>query len=491
MGSPTSAMGSLASAMGWDTSLMGSPISITELNLMDAVDLKEADRRLEKIAADPRLLRAARRRFSVSPSPLRGSPIAPSTASTRSYASNLTPCTAPKRRNWSPDQKPGQFSKYQILMERAQSSVYHQFGYERTAEMKRILEARSMPTDNLTGILAVYFGKSARATVTERWKAQGIWDNRWDGAQSDDKNMWKHESPLTDDEEEELDGETELEPSPPRVLFFASQQSLQPKRSIMEEEKKKQRAIAKQEKDASRPFQRFHYMVSREQERLMAKQNIASAKPAESAPPDIYTQAYTNVRANWVERGLWYRKWGQLPGMSWRHELPFDPDDLWIDGCGPPPPCDVSPEGPPPISPLCLGSAKANDRGCDQGVVNASPPDSSLAEGYNSIENPEDASGSVPNDNNEQSSVARRTRSHGTQVHNQPPPPVPEQDLAEVHRQMRTRQSTRLQVLNANAAQSKRMQTTGDLRSDGKPRGINKRQRTTRQNTRRKERMLR
>ena len=41
-------------------------------------------------------------------------------------------------------------------------------------------------------------------------------------------------------------------------------------------------------------------------------------------PPDINTMAYEAVKQAWVKRGIWDKKWGLLPGMSWKHEHPLE-----------------------------------------------------------------------------------------------------------------------------------------------------------------------
>jgi hypothetical protein len=39
---------------------------------------------------------------------------------------------------------------------------------------------------------------------------------------------------------------------------------------------------------------------------------------------DINTRAYENVKNTWTKRGIWNRRWGILPGMSWKHEEPLE-----------------------------------------------------------------------------------------------------------------------------------------------------------------------
>ena len=43
-----------------------------------------------------------------------------------------------------------------------------------------------------------------------------------------------------------------------------------------------------------------------------------------STPPDINTTAYKRVKSAWTKRRIWNTKWGVLPGMSWKHEQPFE-----------------------------------------------------------------------------------------------------------------------------------------------------------------------
>ena len=39
---------------------------------------------------------------------------------------------------------------------------------------------------------------------------------------------------------------------------------------------------------------------------------------------DINTTAYENVKNTWTKRGIWNKRWGILPGMSWKHEEPLE-----------------------------------------------------------------------------------------------------------------------------------------------------------------------
>lgn len=81
-------------------------------------------------------------------------------------------------------------------------------------------------------------------------------------------------------------------------------------------------ARRKKAREASRPFHQFNYELLRERDRLLRDSNIDS----DFAPPDINTQAYHRVKDEWIERGVWNERWGDLPGNCWLHEKEVDSD---------------------------------------------------------------------------------------------------------------------------------------------------------------------
>ena len=62
--------------------------------------------------------------------------------------------------------------------------------------------------------------------------------------------------------------------------------------------------------------------------RALAKTGWSYNEPATQTnipdPPDMNTMAYEMVKDNWKKKGIWNKKWGVLPGMSWKHEKPFE-----------------------------------------------------------------------------------------------------------------------------------------------------------------------
>ena len=86
--------------------------------------------------------------------------------------------------------------------------------------------------------------------------------------------------------------------------------------------KAEQRVAREHRRDASLPFHRFIYHVSKARDRI--RDSI------DTNPPDINTKTYEAVKAIWTNRGSWNTKWGVLPGMSWNHEQPRD--DFFREG---------------------------------------------------------------------------------------------------------------------------------------------------------------
>lgn len=78
----------------------------------------------------------------------------------------------------------------------------------------------------------------------------------------------------------------------------------------------KQQAQIKTYYQASRPIHQFNYELTKAAESILRE----NAHGSDSTPADIYTQAYESVKAEWMARKIWNRKWGILPGMGWPHE---------------------------------------------------------------------------------------------------------------------------------------------------------------------------
>jgi len=267
--------------------------------------LVRAHTALAALEEDPQRLDRARVRFSDSPQPYTSHQ---SHNSTRSQSPN--PPSEEQRRH--------EERRWQRIRERQASLPYYQLEVQESEEEQRLLDAHRNGRRRLQ--VGTNFIKLAHENVKKRWVEQGIWNDKWTATASG--AVWKHEQPL--EPEPELEAETEAETNNQPSLFSFSQPK--PRRPKSDEENRQiaeQRATREREREASRPVHQFVYQVSKERERIQDELGSGEA-PAPTAPADINTRAYENVKNIWIKRKIWNSKWGILPGMSWKHEDPLE-----------------------------------------------------------------------------------------------------------------------------------------------------------------------
>lgn len=291
-------------------------------NTLRGRGLYEAHMALVALAKNPELLDRARDRFEKSP------------ACFKYLCSDDDDATESQFSTPSDDCK----KREQLEKQYGASHPYRQFQDQAEDEYRRICQAS--PED--VKIYWSQYRERARERVKNRWIEQGIWKDWWDSERNRIDN-WKHEEPLLSESESEW----EIEPaglSQPGKRRPKSDEQL---RLIAE-----RRPVRAREHEASRPFHQFIYQVSKERERVLAESGPDG--PSFSDLPDINTKAYERVKATWTRRGIWDRKWGVLPGMSWKHEQPHDEwlaeemefDPVFREGS---PHEDRSPPSPPSI----------------------------------------------------------------------------------------------------------------------------------------------
>ncbi|KAG9232395.1 hypothetical protein BJ875DRAFT_544592 [Amylocarpus encephaloides] len=104
---------------------------------------------------------------------------------------------------------------------------------------------------------------------------------------------------------------------------FVRKPQPKPRRPKSDDEKRQiteRRVVREREREASRPYHQFVYQISKERERIQEEsENWEGANTT-----DINTRAYENVKNTWTKRGIWNKRWSVLPGMSWKHEQPFE-----------------------------------------------------------------------------------------------------------------------------------------------------------------------
>ncbi|KAG5790577.1 hypothetical protein H9Q69_010361 [Fusarium xylarioides] len=265
---------------------------------------------LAALVKDPQQLDRARRRFSESPP---------------SYRTNLSGTTT---RSQSPnppseEQQRREERQVQLRLEHRASLPYHQFEGQVSEECRCIYKEGSRNHSPPRGrwLPGPEIGKPAAENVKKRWIEQGIWKDEWNDNNEPD-GRWKHEEPLEFESESETDSEAEPEPVFILGLRKPEAKPRRPKGDVEMRRIAERRPVREREREASRPYYQFFYQVLKTRERIQDESRVEGVPTEDSV--DINTKAYENVKNTWIKRGIWNRKWGVLPGMSWKHEHPLE-----------------------------------------------------------------------------------------------------------------------------------------------------------------------
>lgn len=285
-----------------------------------------AHRALDALLDDPERLQRDRERFSRSPPAYRSQP---SGSTTRS----------PSPDGVSDDQKRRDSIRLGLKLERYASHPTEQYLAQHTQETERLdADRRRNMYRCPPGFNDIT--EHAQFKVKARWIEQGIWREEWD-TQIEIFRKWKHEEPLP---ESKSDSDSGSAPVIPLFGTVASGKQAASSHKVDPQEQQRQR-------EASRPYFQFIAQLSHERDRIEAlarsrppkhplNRTCHSAshmrlleeearqwslkKPVMSTPHDINTTAYERLKSAWTKRGIWNNKWGVLPGMSWKHEEPFE-----------------------------------------------------------------------------------------------------------------------------------------------------------------------
>ncbi|KAM0421114.1 hypothetical protein ACHAPT_011185 [Fusarium lateritium] len=204
------------------------------------------------------------------------------------------------------------------------SFAENQFYAQRDEERARLVEEAHDSRRPAHHRIGEDFARIAEQSVKKSWIKQGIWRNKWQLPPSQAREMWiwKHQEPSGYD-------------SPPAVEPRGFFRPPEPKDGEPQEPPAPQLG-----RDASRPFHQFMYQVSQERHQ-MERSDPSFEHGVEMGYKcwhhrDLNTTAYQRVKDRWIKRGIWYHRWGVLPGMSWMHELPLG--EIWFEELGPDPP---------------------------------------------------------------------------------------------------------------------------------------------------------
>ena len=285
--------------------------------------LIRAQRSLAGLEADPQLLERTRRRFSDSPPPY---------TSNHSHNSTLFP-NPPTN-----EQQRRANRRGKLLHARAASHVFEQFKAQ-TIEIVTAAWKADPRTKFMQYMPGGLYHRDAEKLVRDSWIEPGIWDDEW-GDGSDrfliSPGQWKHEKPLELESATETDKEWESNAG----LFCSyirpgQQKPRRPKSDVERRRIAEQRIVRERQRQASRPYHQFVYQITKERERIQNELTNEEVPAATTA--DINIRAYETVKAVWRKRMIWNERWGILPGMSWKHEEPYeeeindDPTDNQVD----------------------------------------------------------------------------------------------------------------------------------------------------------------
>lgn len=198
--------------------------------------------------------------------------------------------------------------KRQLTREYDASRPYKQFEQQQLAEYHRLFK----PSPGTFIISDQHLADLVNEIVKNRWIEQGIWKNEWENKLF--MWRWKHEEPFKPESESESERRFQFDIERTKQRRPKSDEEFQ----LMAE----RRSVREREHEASRPFHQFIYQVSKERERIERESGPDGLLSLNLT--DINTKAYENVKNSWMKPGIWNRKWGILPGMSWKHEQPLE-----------------------------------------------------------------------------------------------------------------------------------------------------------------------
>ncbi|KAL8988230.1 MAG: hypothetical protein Q9169_008590, partial [Polycauliona sp. 2 TL-2023] len=191
---------------------------------------------------------------------------------------------------------------------RTKSRPDDQFRMHRNQEREWFLKAQE--TVGIYMPKGTNYDNLASAIVKRRWREQGIWDDIWDEGGRISDWRWKHEPKPQPRQDPEI-----------QALFkqpAGHQHSDPPMQPSMIHPAAGYATEAERHCEASRPIHQFLYQLARERDLIRGERTVNT--DASSAPLDINTRAYENVKSAWIHNHVWDHEWGIMPGMTWMHE---------------------------------------------------------------------------------------------------------------------------------------------------------------------------
>ncbi|KAH7017747.1 hypothetical protein EDB80DRAFT_874440 [Ilyonectria destructans] len=201
-----------------------------------------------------------------------------------------------------------------------------QFEYEVRRELSRLQnrarsvnEARGLPTELPHSVIASY-RTSAQDNIRLDWAKEGIWREEWSTPLPLDAPLAHRQS----------NSRLILQPTGP-WSHESSYKRLKPTRPLLygepsEKEEVVQDSTTVVAPEASRPVNRFRYLVTKEVKWLKS-----CPKYQTTSHDEIESIAYLAIKSFWKQCGVWVEEWGPIPGQKWAHEVPEESLQAYIE----------------------------------------------------------------------------------------------------------------------------------------------------------------
>ncbi|EEP79878.1 predicted protein [Uncinocarpus reesii 1704] len=224
-----------------------------------------------------------------------------------------------------------------------------QFDSQTYREHKRIIyqldRCRSGRKQTLPFDQSMDLQANAENNVRSRWIEQGIWLDAWGPAWPEGSEpmttrwrfsrhrpdrfpepggRWGHEKKPEEQPDSAPEPQEDQQSKYHGSVFLSGASKPEQSKAAVEDsasppQPRDSAEASPRDPEASRPYYQFLAQISHEREWIKDELEYKRTRTF-----DIDAMAYESVKKNWIEDGVWDSEWGDLPGMTWRHEYPME-----------------------------------------------------------------------------------------------------------------------------------------------------------------------
>lgn len=203
------------------------------------------------------------------------------------------------------------------------SLPYHQFMHQASRERQRLVNI-SDTTGKHPKLIDEDYDVTAHTNIRRRWKEQGIWPRRELGNTllgDTPFGRWKHEEPfdsafdMKTQPDQQFNTRTYPNLSSSSTAAAPCSESLEDILSSARDREERHVTYTR-ESEASRPYRQFLCQVTLEEQSI--KHGTRTGNLTDTS--DVKKAAFEAVKQDWMQFGIWDSEWGELPGLSWKHE---------------------------------------------------------------------------------------------------------------------------------------------------------------------------